>query len=71
MKEIVLYATAIVGTLGFCRALLGMYATHWYATRVQKVKSLPQWDCSEFHNIMYQPRPSLVRINDWLEVHHV
>ena len=71
MRDVVMCVAAAVGILGTLRFSLGIYALHWYNTRVKAVKSLSQWECSEFHNIMFRPRPLLVIVNDWLEGHHV
>lgn len=71
IREATLYIAAGVGILGTLRFSIGIYANYWYNTRVRAVKALSQWECSEFHNIMFKPRPLAVIINDWLEVHHV
>lgn len=71
MIEIVLTAAALTGIVGVCRMLLAIHATYWYNARYNEVDAMHPFDCTKFHEIQNRPRPLGVRVNDWLEVHHI
>jgi len=71
MIPFVLTAAGLIGLLGIVRMLLAIHATYWYNERYEEIDALPTFDCQRFHEIQNRPKPIAVRVNDWLEIHHV
>ncbi len=69
--EFLLLAASITCFLGLFRMLLAMYAWNWYTERANEITRIEPWDCDRFHEIQGRHRPWSIKINDWLEEHHV
>lgn len=69
--QLVFTASLLLGVCGIARMLLAIYAHYWHHARWQEVDEMPKFNCTRFHEIQSRPKPLGVRINDWLEVHHV
>lgn len=69
--DVVLIAGSLTAVLGAIRILLAITTTAWYTARYDEVDSLHPFDCAKFHEIQNRPKPLGVRVNDWLEAHHI
>jgi hypothetical protein len=69
--EFILGAAGCLGTIGLTRLLLSVYTTAWYNRRYAEVDNLVPFDHEKFHEIQNRPKPLGVKLNDWMEVHHV
>lgn len=71
MIPFVMTAAGLIGIAGVIRMLLAIHSVYWYNARYEEIDNLATFDCQRFHEIQSRPKPLGVRINDWLEVHHV
>lgn len=69
--QIVFASSLILGVCGITRMLLAIHSHYWYHTRWEEVDAMHPFDCQRFHEIQNRPKPFAVRVNDWMEVHHV
>ena len=71
MITFVLVVASAIGICGIARMLLAIHACYWFNNLHESVDNLEPWDCTRFHEIMDTPRPWYIKINCWLEEHHV
>lgn len=68
--QLVFTASLALGVCGISRMLLAIYSHYWHHARYEEIDALPSFNCQRFHEIQNRPKPTAVRINDWMEIHH-
>jgi hypothetical protein len=69
--RLLLSGATLTLVVGATRFILAGLSWSWYTKRDEDIDAIEGFSCTQFHTIANRPKPWTVRLNDWLEAHHV